>query len=332
MAATIDPHWQYHGVRAVVLENRLLRVVVLPETGGRIYSFVHKPSDTEFLWHNPRRQPYPTPFGASFDDNLVGGWDDLLPTVDACTYKGEALPDHGEVWGLAWDWQIMTTMDGQPCLFTAVSGPITPVRLERWVRLDAHQPQLRIRYRLTNLAPHSVDLLFGLHPMFAISPAHRLDLPPSRMLVELASAERFGQAGQVYDWPHLPIHPEVLDMRKLPSAEARAYAGHYAIQTTGNWFALTDTASQVGLAFVYPTEVFKALWLWMSFGGWRNHYHLAVEPWTGYPVNLAQAAAAGRQLTLAAYQPLDFAVTAFAYTGLKQVNGVEQRGEHYSAQ
>ncbi|MBK9749429.1 MAG: DUF5107 domain-containing protein [Chloroflexi bacterium] len=331
MAATIDTHWHYHGVRAVVLENRLLRVVVLPETGGRIYSLVHKPSDTEFLWHNPRMHPRLTPFGTSFDDNLVGGWDDLLPTVDACMYKGEAIPDHGEVWGLAWDWQVMATADGQPCLFTAVSAPITPVCLERWLSLDAHQPELRVRYRLTNLAPQPVDLLFGLHPMFAISPAHRLDLPPARMLVELASAERFGQVGQVYEWPHLPTNSGAVDMRTIPASDSQAYAGHYATETTAGWFALTDTASQVGLAFVYPTNVFKALWLWMCYGGWRDHYHLAVEPWTGYPVNLAQAAAAGRQLILAAHQSLEFSVTAFAYTGRTEVSGVDQRGEHYTA-
>ena len=271
MPARIDPYWEYHGVRAVVLENRQLRVVVLPETGGRIYSLVHKPSDTEFLWHNPRVRPRPVPFGSSFDDNLVGGWDDLLPTVDACTYNGEALPDHGELWGLAWDWQVTPNADGSACLYTSVTAPITPVKLERWLTVADDQPELRVRYRLTNLAAQPVDLLCGMHPMFALSPAHRLDLPPSRMLVELASSERFGQAGQGYDWPHLPTANGVVDMRPMPLPRITAFAGHYVVESSAPWFALTDQAQQVGVAVVYPAEVFKALWLWMSFGGWRNH-------------------------------------------------------------
>ena len=80
----------------------------------------------------------------------------------------------------------------------------------------------------------------------------------------------------------------------MPGAEAHGFAGHYAVQPAGNWFALTDTAKEVGVAFVYPPEVFKALWLWGSYGGWRGLYHLAVEPWVGWPVNLERAVAAGR--------------------------------------
>jgi len=53
MGVRFDPRWQYNGLRALVLENPTLRLVILPETGGRIYSIVHKPTDTEILWHHP---------------------------------------------------------------------------------------------------------------------------------------------------------------------------------------------------------------------------------------------------------------------------------------
>ncbi|MFN8375580.1 MAG: hypothetical protein U0694_22235 [Anaerolineae bacterium] len=147
MTTTINPHWHYHGLRAVILENRLLRVTVLPETGARIHSIVHKPSDTEFLWHHPRNIPRDVPFGASFDDTFSGGWDELLPTADACSFRGEAIPDHGELWALPWAWQVTTTGEGAPCLYTSAAAPITPVRLERWLTLDTQQPQMHLRYR-----------------------------------------------------------------------------------------------------------------------------------------------------------------------------------------
>ena len=82
---------------------------------------------------------------------------------------------------------------------------------------------------------------------------------------------------------------------------------------------------------MYPKAVFKALWLWMSFGGWRNHYHLAVEPWTGYPVNLEQAVVAGHQTILTGHQSIDCEVTVFAYTGLTHVTRVEHDGQHFTA-
>jgi hypothetical protein len=34
----------YHGLRAVVLENNVLRVVVLPEAGARIWQITYKPA------------------------------------------------------------------------------------------------------------------------------------------------------------------------------------------------------------------------------------------------------------------------------------------------
>ena len=331
MTAKIDTHWHFHGLRAVILENASLRVVILPETGGRIYSLVHKPSDTEFLWHHPRNTPRAVPFGASFDDTLVGGWDDLLPTVDDCHFNGESIPDHGELWSLPWEWHAVPTDDGSSCLYTSVSAPITPLRFERWLTLDADHAELRIRYRLSNLAPYPLDLIWGIHPMFAISPAHRLDVPAGPMLVDQASSPRLGTAGHSYTWPLLPTAACTVDMRVVPPAESVMSGGHYALAPSQPWFALTDQRKQVGVAMVYPADIFRVLWLWMSYGGWRNLYHLAVEPWVGYPLRLDQAVAAGRGYVLPPSQPVTYDVTVFAYTGLTQVSHIAQQHHHFTA-
>lgn len=307
-----------------------MRVMVLPETGGRIYSIVHKPSDTEFMWHHPRNIPRVVPFGSSFDDTFIGGWDELLPTADPCNFRGEAIPNHGELWALPWEWQVTTTGEGAPCLYTSAATPITPIRFERWLTLDAEQPQLHVRYRLTSLAPYPLDLLWGIHPLFAISPQHRLDLSASRMLVALSSKDQFGGAGQEYEWPHMPYQEGVTDMRRMPPASAAAFAGHYAVAPSEPWFALTHQQTQVGIAMVYPPEVFKALWIWMSFGGWRGLYHAAVEPWTGYPVRLDQAVEAGRQVVLKPAEQITYDVTVLAYSGLSQVSHIKQAGTHFT--
>ena len=52
-----DKRWSLRGIPAVLLEGRYLRVTVLPELGGKIYSIVSKADDTELLWHNPRLDP-----------------------------------------------------------------------------------------------------------------------------------------------------------------------------------------------------------------------------------------------------------------------------------
>jgi hypothetical protein len=39
----------------------------------------------------------------------------------------------------------------------------------------------------------------------------------------------------------------------------------------------------------FPLDQCPSLWLWLNYGGWRGLHHAIIEPWTGAPVNLAQA-------------------------------------------
>ena len=320
MATRLDSRWQYNGLRALVLDNPALQVVLFPETGARVYSIIHKPTDTNLLWHHPRNLPRAIPYGSSFDDTWPGGWDEILPSTEACEYRGERLPNMGELWALPWEWRD----EGEGCVYTGVSAAILPLRFERWLRLDPEQPVIHLRYRVTNLGLDPLDLIWGIHPVFAISPHHRIDLPPGKMLVGQSSGPALGEAGQVYDWPLLP---DKRDVSRVHPYTANVFGGHYATAPGKNWFALTDTARKIGIGMVYPAEVFRALWLWQVYGGWRGLYHLAIEPWVSYPVRLEQAIDAGRQRILQPGQPLEYAAAMVVYTGIEVVREIRREGE-----
>ena len=49
----VSDAWTFRGLKTAVIENELLRVVVLIDKGADIYQFVHKPTDTDFLWRSP---------------------------------------------------------------------------------------------------------------------------------------------------------------------------------------------------------------------------------------------------------------------------------------
>jgi hypothetical protein len=53
--ARIDPDWRYHDLRALVLEDARLRLVVLPEMGAKLFALIDKRADRDVLWHNPAR-------------------------------------------------------------------------------------------------------------------------------------------------------------------------------------------------------------------------------------------------------------------------------------
>lgn len=308
-------------LQSVVLSNDALELVVFPEVGARIYSIFHKLSQTEFLWHHPTNAPRAYQGGEWFDDVFCGGWDELFPSCEACEFQGLHIPDHGELWSTSWDWAIESST-----LYTGVTAKVFPVRFERWLTLDPHKPVIYLRYRLKNLSANDLELIWGIHPLFNITPHHRIDLPSGNMQVDLSSSASLGKVGQTYEWPFLLTPSGTRDMRVLPGPDAKTFAGHYCTKSSSSWFALTDTKKCVGIAMIYPQEIFRSLWLWQSYGGWQELYHLAIEPWVGYPVNLEQSVRAGHHLTLLADETLEYKVSVLVYTGLEEVSNLTESG------
>jgi galactose mutarotase-like enzyme len=91
---------------------------------------------------------------------------------------------------------------------------------------------------------------------------------------------------------------------------------------TDGWVALTDPKAEVGIGLVFPREVFPVLWCWMVYGGWRGHYHVALEPWIGWPHQLDKAVAAGRHRTLAPGETLQCETMAVVYSGVQSITSV----------
>ena len=49
----VSDSWTYRGLKTVVLENELLRIVILADKGADIYLFVNKPLDVDFCGDLP---------------------------------------------------------------------------------------------------------------------------------------------------------------------------------------------------------------------------------------------------------------------------------------
>jgi hypothetical protein len=191
------------------------------------------------------------------------------------------------------------------------------------------KPIIHLRYRVTNIGLTPLDMIWGIHPMFAVGPHHRIDLPACKGLVGQSSGVSLGEAGQQYDWPNLPTGQGSINVSHIQPYETHVFGGHYATELADNWFALTDMGRQVGVGMVYPTDVFRALWMWQVYGGWRGLYHLAIEPWVGYPVRLDQAIEAGRQRILQPGQPLEYEAAMVVYIGVSAVRGIRRDGDEY---
>ena len=332
MSARLIRGWSVHGLEAWILENAALRVVVLPDAGGKVLELVDKAADRDLLWRNPRVPPRRAPFGANFDDWWCGGWDEIFPTGDVAHLHGEPLPYMGELWSVSWAAREQVAAPGTAAMATFGLGTIAPVRFERVLELRGDQPVLRASYRLTNLDRRPLPFVWGIHPAFAVSATHRIDLPATQMLVGAASDRSLGSVGQTYTWPYLPV-PDApgdgLDVRQVRGAEALVFGGHWATELREGWLALTDASTARGLAMVFPLDVFPAVWLWQVYGGWRGHYHVALEPWTAYPMRLDDASATGRARSLGPGETLEANLAFVVYAGRTSVERVEQAGDGF---
>jgi galactose mutarotase-like enzyme len=142
----------WHSLNAWVLDTDVLSIVIIPELGAKIVSLFDKRSQLEWLVGPGARRLKKVPYGATFTEQDMSGWDEMFPTINACKYPGPgdrhgaALPDHGEVWSLPW------TLDevGEGRLTLSVSGQALPYRLTRTLEFSAADT-VRLHYRVNNL-------------------------------------------------------------------------------------------------------------------------------------------------------------------------------------
>ena len=293
-------------MREIVIENEWLRAVMLPDVGAKIYDLVWKPSARVLLWHNPRTEPQSYPVEGIFDNYWCGGWDDCFPTCDPCTHGGEQYPGLGELRSLRWR---VDYVDQRSAVFSTF-GPISPVRVTKWVTLDAAAPVVRMRHSITNIGHRPIDFIWGTHPALNVSAGDRLRIPTHKAIVGEASTPAFGTAGVEYAWPRLP---DGTDMSLVPPAATGEFCGHYATALEAGWYAVENPASGSGFLLRFPRETCPVLWLWLNYGGYRGHYHVVVEPWTSRPVHLAEAVRLGtaRRLEVDATFEVEVAATAY---------------------
>jgi hypothetical protein len=323
MSCRFDPHWTYRGLDCLRLENEHVALDVLPQLGGKIHRLMDKQRDADVLWHSPRVAPHVAPLHASFDDHWAGGWDEAFPTgAPAINRYGDQLPYLGELWTQTADWRLVEASPARVEVALAIQTPITPARYERSIVLERGSPVVRLRYRIENVDTRPFDFSWGIHPVQAVSPAHRLDVPAQRGEVDEHGGGILGTGGDVYEWPRLGD----LDVRRVQPPEVRDFALHYLTGLEDGWVACTDTAERRGFGLVFDREVFPVVWLWLVYGGWRGYYHAIMEPWTGYPSALNEAVAAGRARSLDAGETLETEIAAVLYGGVEHVTRLAADG------
>jgi Domain of unknown function (DUF5107) len=144
-----------------VLENRYLKVTLVPEFGGRILSVIYKPTGHEQLYRNEVGVPYGINANNFYYDWLMvyGG---IFPT----------FPDaeHGKAWLKPWDFKVVKESSGEVTVsmslkddvaYSAAPGRFlrgsTDIEATYYVTLKADRAALDARVVLKNPQARTVD-------------------------------------------------------------------------------------------------------------------------------------------------------------------------------
>jgi galactose mutarotase-like enzyme len=257
---------QEQGFDLYVLGNREIEVAVVPELGAKIISLKNLRSGREWMWHPDgglklfRNRPED-----DFAASPLVGLDECLPTISPCIWQGQQLPDHGELWNVAW--QIDPLAREQGVVRTSVRMKSCPFDFARTVELNADE--IRLTYRLINRSEVDQRYLWALHPLLRLVPGDQLELPPTtrallngaHWISDLNAAKLTGDCAKVF----------VTSLQ-----EGRA--------------AICNRRTGDRLEFSWSPTENNALGLWLTRGGWHGHEHFALEPTNGDADALTEAA------------------------------------------
>ena len=278
---------RWHQQNAYLLENDRLRVVIVPRMGAKIVSIFDKDLKLEWLVGPGSRSFKPVSYGASFVEQDLSGWDEMFPTIVACSYpgpeiwNGNALPDHGEVWTMPWD--VLDKSKSE--LTCAVEGKALPYRLTRTARLG-NEKSLDLLYELENLGSESFSYIWAAHPQFCCGENARIDFPDhvQQVVNTLPANYGWGEPGQVWGWPESKaegqdfirlnqIGPPILNQARKFFLQPEERIG---------WVEIQRTKPEASLRMEWSPQEIPYFGIWVDEGAISEESVAAPEPTTGF--------------------------------------------------
>lgn len=300
-------HERIAGFDAIILQNDLVRVSVIPTLGGRVWQLFDRRRGRQWIWHRPGMPLRAVPTSANYDEVWAGGWEELFPNDAPGQFEGRCLPDHGEWWTMPWSAE--PELDGgSAVLRLTAESSIVRARCRKELRLDSDCNTLAVRYSIRSNEDQPFCFLFKVHLATALTADCRLLLPGGRVTQVDQQFSTLLPPTPGFEWPVLESPLRTVDMRMVSPASSRLREFVYVERCPAPWCGIYDAAAAAALRMDYDSTRLPYVWLFLTYGGWRKLYTAVLEPCTNMPKDLAEAARLGRSARLEPGQEF----TAFA--------------------
>jgi hypothetical protein len=273
-------------------------VTTLPELGGRIWELVDRVRDVQWIWQRPGVPLAVSSPGAEYDAVWAGGWEELFPNDAPCHFEGRELPDHGEWWTRRWN--VDASSSGVEAV-VRLSCRMSEIRARctKEIRLGSDGAAVDVRYRIESEETAPFHFLFKQHLPVRISPSCRLMVPGGSVTaVDPSFGSLMPDAGP-HPWPVARDEGgSGTDLAYVRPPESRAQEFVYMEGLPAAWCGVDDSATGASMRLDWEQGRLPYLWLFMSYGGWRDTYTVVLEPCTNLPKDLHDAARLGQSARL----------------------------------
>jgi hypothetical protein len=141
--------------------------------------------------------------------------------------------------------------------------------------------------------------LFKQHLPVAITPSCSIVVTGGQVTAVDPAFGSLLPVGGPFSWPLAGANDgDSVDLREIPPRSSKEREFVYISDVPESWCGINDSASKASLRLQYDKQTMPYLWLFLSYGGWRDCYTAVLEPCTNMPKDLGEATRAGQSARL----------------------------------
>ena len=280
-------------MNSIVLESEKIKLSILEDIGFKMASIIYKPKRKELLFQ-PTLGKYKIPsYGDDFEKYDTSGMDEMLPTIDRCTYpigkfKGDELPDHGDLWSVPWDVNIIDNK-----VIGSVNLRSLPLQFGKTISFE-NPNTIRMDYKVKNLSSENIYYLWALHGLNVFNDH-----------TQFIFSDEMKDVLNVANQDDLSL----MDLKYLKNYGDKSFHKYYFTNEIKNGVVGLDyTDEKIKYIISYDPIINPYLGVWITKGGFKEEYNCALEPSNGFYDNLNNAYYKDKLPQLAAFEEREWTI------------------------
>lgn len=272
----------FKGIEAIKLENNYLKVIIIPELGGKIASIYNIEKDFELLFQNKEDIYVKPKLYDVFEKFDASGFDDAFPTIDKCSVyinnKHIEYPDHGEIWSSEFQYKIKE--DKITLSYNSKILTYTYIK-----KLHLKGDRLICEYEIKNNGEFDIPCIWAFHCLVNCEEDMKIIFQEGTDLIENVHESKYlGKEGTVHKYPQtLDLNGGEFYLNKVLPKELKNTEKYYVKgKVNKGQCGMYYPSKDISYNIYYDEKKLPYLGFWVTEGGFRGDYNCALEPTNGY--------------------------------------------------